>query len=84
MKKFPRKVVVEQIAALVAAISNETLEDVQGGVAMNMAYGVPSSDYDELQPTSRRGPRHWWRTSKPEDETERKQVEPGSDQTITH
>jgi hypothetical protein len=65
MKKFPRKVVVEQIAALVAAISSETLEEVQGGVGMHMAYGVPSPTYDDLELTSRRGPQHWWRSSKP-------------------
>lgn len=82
MKKFPRTVVVEQIAALVAAISNESLEDVQGGVAMHMAYGVPSPTYDDLEPKHRTLPR--WRTRlRQEDETERKQVEPGGDQTIT-
>jgi hypothetical protein len=67
MKKFPRKVVVEQIAALVAAISSETLEEVQGGVAMNMAYGVPTTNYDDRELTSRRGPKQWWRTAKPDD-----------------
>jgi hypothetical protein len=81
MKKFPRQVVVEQIAALVAAISHETLEDVQGGVAMHMAYGVPSPTYDDLEPKHTR-PR-WRARLRQEDETERKQVEPGSDQTIT-
>jgi hypothetical protein len=80
MKKFPRKVVVEQIAALVAAISHETLEDVQGGVAMHMAYGVPSPTYDDLEPTSRRGPKHWWRTSKPDDTVRPvSEVEPGAE-----
>jgi hypothetical protein len=78
MKKFPRKVVVEQIAALVAAISSETLEEVQGGVTMNMAYGVPTTNYDELEPSFRRGPREWRRTSKPDD-TKRIQSETETD-----
>jgi hypothetical protein len=79
MKKFPRKVVVEQIAALVAAISHESLEDVQGGVAMHMAYGVPSPSYDDLEP--KKPARQRWRPSGRKDD-EGYTTEPGFE-TIT-